>query len=117
MDNRNDWITTRREATSEETNVLSSKIIRRTCFGASFFFNNYNCQSVLKKQGEMAFCSKKESLFISVWELNQALVSSDDSSPVEPGLRQEYSFCMPINVEAIKFPIRDICVYISRCVV
>lgn len=39
---------------------------------------------------------KKENLFISVWEPNQALVSNDDGSTVAPGLRQECSFCVPI---------------------
>lgn len=29
---------------------------------------------------------KKENLFISVWEPNQALVSNDDGSTVAPGL-------------------------------
>lgn len=39
---------------------------------------------------------KKENLFISVWEPNQALVSNDDGSTVAPGLQKECSFCVPI---------------------
>lgn len=39
---------------------------------------------------------KKENLFISVWEPNQALVSSADGSTVAPGLHQECSFCEPL---------------------
>lgn len=78
-----------------DSKKMGKKSRNKCCPSTIHCFWGDNYQSVLKRN-KSSYFTKKESLFISVWEPNQALVSNDDDSTVAPGLRQECSFCMPI---------------------